>query len=84
MKYSIIHLYLYGRIKKEANGEKVLKIAKINPIIKWTVRLPHKYQQEVLKELVECGFVKRIKRDDYQILDIKKSPLCDSLGDPLW
>lgn len=85
MKSSIVHIYLYGRIKKEVNGGNIIHISRIHPIIKWVVRLPHKYQAEIIKELVYCGFLRRIDRDNYEILTINNIiPPCDSLGDPLW
>ncbi len=83
MKYSIIHLYLYGRIKKGSDND-IITLSKMKPIIKWIVRLPHKYHNEIISELVACGFLKKITRDDYKIININKSPLCDSVGEPLW
>ena len=85
MKASIIHIYLYGMIKREANGGNIIHISKIHPVIKWAIRLPRKYQIEVIKELVDCGYLKKIGRDNYEILTVNiKNPPCDSLGDPLW
>jgi hypothetical protein len=97
LKYSVIHLYLYGRIKKEIlkdlstttafeNREcDVINISRINPIIKWVVRLPSKYQKEIIRELIECGFLKRLGRDKYKIMKLENiSPLSDSCGEPLW
>jgi len=84
MKYSIIHLYLYGRIKKVSKENDTITLSEIKPIIKWIVRLPHKYHYDILKELVECGFLKRITSREYKIVNINKSPLCDSVGEPLW
>jgi len=52
---SVIHLYLYGMIKREVNGGNLIHVSKIHPIIKWTVRLPRKYQKELLLELIEYG-----------------------------
>ena len=84
MKSSIIHLYLYGRIKQEAMGSKTIHISKIHPIVKWAVRLPRKYQREVVQELIHCGYLKQLGRDTYEIPEVKRIPPCDSLGEPLW
>jgi hypothetical protein len=81
---SVVHLYLYGVIKREVNGGNLIHISKIHPLIRWTVRLPRRYQKEILHELVEYGFLKKIGRDNYEILSIRKKPLCDGMGDPLW
>ena len=84
MNSSIIHLYLYGRIKQEAMGSKIIHISKIHPIVKWVIRLPRKYQREVVKELITCGYLKKVGRDNYEIPKITRIPPCDSLGQPLW
>ena len=84
MKSSIIHLYLYGRIKREVNGATTIHISRIHPIIKWVIRLPKKYHTDIVKELIDCGLLKKLDRDNYMIVDINRAPLCDSLGDPLW
>jgi hypothetical protein len=71
-------------IKREVAGGNMIHISRIHPIIRWTIRLPRKYQKELLKELIENGFLKKVGRDNYEILTIRIKPLCDSLGDPLW
>ena len=72
-------------LKREVNGGNMIHISKINPVIKWAIRLPHKYQYEIIREMIECGYLKKKTRDDYEILTIKiKCPPCDSLGEPLW
>ena len=82
---SIVHAYLYGMIKREVKGGNLVHISQIHPIIKWCIRIPRKYQLEVIRELVALGFLKKIGRDNYEISTIKiRKPLCDSLGDPLW
>ena len=81
---SIIYLYLYGMIKREANGGSTIHISKIHPIVKWTIRIPRKYQIGIIQEMVDYGFLKRRARDNYIILPLKDKPLCDSLGEPLW
>ena len=85
MKNSIIHIYLYGMLRRSSNGSKIIHISKIHPIVKWAIRLPHKYQVEIINELVECGLLKKRGRDNYEfsITDIENPP-CDSLGEPLW
>jgi len=81
---SIVYLYLYGMIKREANGGSIIHVSKIHPIIKWTIRIPRKYQIGIIQEMVDYGFLKRKGRDNYEILSLREKPLCDSLGDPLW
>lgn len=72
-------------IKREVNGGNIIHISKVKPIVKWAVRLPKQYQVEVIKELIDYGFLKKISRDNYEILTSTiKRPPCDSLGDPLW
>lgn len=83
-KYSIIHVYLYGMLKREINGGNRIHISKVHPIIRWAIRVPKKYQIEILNELVECKLLKKIDRDNYEILYVKVKPPIDSLGDPLW
>jgi len=84
MKNSVIHIYLYGLIKREVNGGNIIHISKIHPIVKHTIRIPRKYQIEIIKELVEGGFLKRLDRDNYEIVTCNVKPLYDSLGDPLF
>jgi len=85
MKSSIIHIYLYGLLKREVNGGNRIHISKIHPIIKWSIRVPRKYQFEVIKELVELGLLKKLDRDNYEIQSVQiKNPPIDSLGEPLW
>jgi len=81
---SIVHYYLYGMLKREANGGNIIHISKVHPIIRWVIRVPKKYQIEIIQELVDCGYLKKLGRDNYELLPIKKRKLCDSLGDPLW
>ena len=85
MKCSIIHLYLYGMLKREVGGGNIIHISKIHPIIKWSIRIPRKYQREIIKEMIDYGLLKKIGRDNYEIITVKiKTPPCDSLGEPLW
>lgn len=84
MKHSVVHIYLYGLIKREVQGANLIHISKIHPIIKWVIRLPRKYQFDILRELVQEGFLKKIDRDNYEIITCRVKPPCDSLGDPLW
>jgi hypothetical protein len=81
---SIIHLYLYGMLKREVDGGNLIHISKIHPVIKWAVRLPHKYRVEIIKEMCDFGFLKKVGRDNYELLCVRIRPLSDSLGDPLW
>jgi hypothetical protein len=85
---SIIHQILYGKLRKynmEIHNGNIINITEIYPITKWTVRIPKKYQYEIVKELVECGFLKKISRDDYEIPPVMlKKPVYDGSGNPLW
>jgi len=85
MKQSVIHIYLYGLFKREAKGGNLIHISKVSPIIKWVIRLPKKYQKEIIKELIQCGLLKKKDRDTYEIVTCRiKNPPYDSLGNPLW
>jgi len=85
MKYSVIHIYLYGLFKREIRGGNLIHISKMHPIIKWVIRLPRKYQRDIIAELVEVGLIKKIDRDNYEIVTCKiKRPPVDSRGEPLW
>lgn len=84
MKHSVIHLYVYGLLKREVQGGNVIHISKIHPIVKWAVRVPRKIQKTFIKELVCYGLLKKIDRDTYTLMAIRNNPLCDSLGKPLW
>ena len=85
MKYSIVHIYLYGLLKREVQGGNLIHISKIHPIVKFHIRIPHKYQIDIIKEMIDNGFLKKLDRDNYEIVTCKiKRPLVDSLGEPLW
>ena len=85
MKISIVHVYLYGMIKREVKGGNIIHISKIHPIINWFIRLPKKCQAEIIQELIDTGLLKKIGRDTYEIQTIRiKRPPYDSLGEPLW
>lgn len=81
---SVVHLYLYGMLKREVGGGNLIHISKIHPVIKWAIRLPRKYQIEIIREMVQCGLLKKLGRDNYEIITLRCKPLCDSLGEPLW
>jgi len=85
MKPSIIHAYLYGMLRREVGGGKIIRISQINPIVKWVIRVPRKYQYEVINEMIKYNYLKKLDRDTYELSEIKvKIPLYDSLGEPLW
>ena len=85
MKSSIVHVYLYGMLKREVKNGNLIHISQIHPIVKWAIRLPRKYQFEIIQEMVEYGFLKKIGRDNYELNTVRiKHPPCDSLGCPLW
>jgi hypothetical protein len=86
---SIIHVYLYGILKREIKGinggGNIIHIKQINPIIKWYVRLPRKYQYDVIREMLDLGLLKRLGRDNFELVSVSKyKPPIDSLGEPLW
>ena len=66
------------------DGGNIIHISKIHPIIKWVIRLPRKYQVEIIRELVNFGLLKKKDRDNYEIITQRVKPLYDSLGNPLW
>jgi len=84
IKNSRTHIQLYGLIRRDANGSRIVHISKIHPIIKSTVRIPRKYQKEIIDELVEAGLLRKIDRDNYEILSTTIKPPLDSLGEYLW
>lgn len=81
---SIVHIYLYGMLKREANGSTIIHISRIHPIVKWAIRLPKKYQTEIVKELCDCGLLRKLDRDNYELLSCNRRAPVDSLGNPLW
>jgi len=83
-KTSIVHIYVYGMIKRKVGGGNLIRIGDIHPIVKWCIRLPRKYQFEFIKELVDTNLLKKISRDNYEILPRYAKAPTDSLGEPLW
>jgi hypothetical protein len=81
---SIIHIYVYGMIKRRMKGGNIIHISEIYPVIKGCIRIPRKYQRELIKELTKFEFLKRLGRDNYEILSKEIDPPVDSLGEPLW
>ena len=82
---SIIHIYLYGLIKREAGGGNIIHISKVHPIIKWYIRLPKKYLTDITREMIELGLLKKINRDKFEIMNIhRRLPPTDYMGEPLW
>lgn len=100
VKIPITHLIIYGEIKRKGNGAKIISIHDIRPIIKWRIRIPVKYHFEVIKEMCYFGLLKKLSRDDYEIIECNKltylavrdgdiyqyqgKPPVDSLGEPFW
>lgn len=82
---SIIHIYLCGMLKRKIGDGTIIATNEIHPILKWHIRMPRKYQKNIIKELCELGLLKRLSREHFEIVEeaIKK-PLYDSLGEPLW
>ena len=81
---SLIHIYIYGMLKRKAKGCSVISIGEIMPIVKWCVRIPNRYRRDIINELCEYGLLKKLNRDSYEFLKIKNKPMIDSLGHPLW
>jgi hypothetical protein len=70
--------------KREINNGNIIHISKMNPVIKWAIRVPRKYQIEIIKEMVDCGLLKKLSRDNYELITTRTKTLYDSLGEPLW
>ena len=83
-KCSLIHIYIYGMLKRKVKGGNIIKISEIMPIIKWCVRMPNRYRRDIIKEMCEFGLLKKLSRDNYEILNVRNKPMIDSLGHPLW
>lgn len=83
-KIPIGHLIIYGDIRRKINGSKIVHIDLIKQIIKWRNRIPEQYQFIVVKELLDYGLLKRISRDNYEILGCRNKSPIDSLGEPFW
>ena len=81
---SIIHIYIYGMLKRKVKGGNIIQSSQILPIIKWCIRMPHKYRHDILKELCDIGLLKKLNRDNYELLRTNKTSMTDSLGDNLW
>lgn len=84
MKVSIVYVYLYGMMKREAGMDNNIHIGKIHILLKWTIRIPKKYHMKIINEMEELGILKKICRDNYKIQKLRIKPLLDSLGEPLW
>lgn len=83
-KASIIHIYIYGMLKRKVRGGNIIRTGEMLPIIKWCVRMPQRYKRDILKELVDVGLLKKLSRDNYELLNTRIKPMTDSLGDALW
>ena len=81
---SLIHIYIYGMLKRKVNGGNIIRIREIMPIVKWCIRIPNKYRRDIIKEMCDYGLLKKLSRDNYEILTIRKKAMTDSLGHPLW
>jgi len=71
-------------IKRVVKGGNIIHISKIHPIIRWAIRVPRKYQTEIIKELTNLHLLRKIDRDNYEILSCRHESPIDSLGEPLW
>lgn len=83
-KIPITYLIIYGEIRKKGNGSKVVSIDDIKPIVRWRIRIPKKYQFCVVEELIDYGLLKKLGRDNYEILPCYRKAPIDSLGEPFW
>jgi len=77
------HNYIYGLIRRESNGG-FIHISQIHPVIKWYIRLPKKYQHDFIQELITFELLKKVGRDNFEVLPLNHSPPIDSHGNPLW
>ena len=84
MNPPIVYIYIYGMLKRKVKGGNLIRTSEILPIIKWCVRMPHKYRRDILKEMCKAGLLKKLSRDNYELLRTKFEPMTDSLGDVLW
>ena len=81
---SLIHIYIYGMFKRKIGGGNIIKISEIMPIVKWCIRMPNRYRRDIIREMCDNGLLKKLSRDNYEILRIRNKPMIDSLGHPLW
>lgn len=83
-KRPILHLYLYGLLKKEY-GEIIISRMQIRGKIGSMTRIPSKYRYRIIQEMVAFGLLKKLNRDSYILIPevSNKSPI-DSLDNPLW
>lgn len=82
---NIIHIYIYGVLKREFKDKVSITIQDIKKNLKWYIRIPKRYQDEVIKEMVELGLLIKINRDNYVLIpNIKECAPIDSYGTPLW
>jgi len=81
---SLIHIYIYGMLKRRVGGGNIIKIGEIMPIIKWCIRMPNRYRREIIREMCEHKLLKKLSRDNYELLRIRNKPMIDSLGCSLW
>jgi hypothetical protein len=92
MKKSIIHVYIYGCIRggkipgvpKPIHIGTIIERKRIEAIIGFYTQIPKKYYKTLVKEMVELRMLKRLNRDKFEILQLRKNPLTDSRGNPLW
>ena len=72
-------------LKRAVGNGNIIHIKQIHPVLKWIIRLPRQYQYDILKEMIELGLLKRLNRDEFELVSIriKKAPI-DYHGEPLW
>lgn len=87
VKCSIIHLYLYGILKRSVENGNIILLKDIHAMMKWFIKFPKKYHNTILKEMVCLGLLKRRDRETYEIITIinknYQAP-SDGYGEPLW
>ena len=84
---SIIHLNLYALIKHDAGeNNNEIRIDRIKHFIRERIRFPKIYHFKIIRELERYKLIKRINRDYFLILPIKRNgnPIMDCRGNPLW
>lgn len=79
------HRYAYGAFKQAVKNGNQIHISQIHPIVKWHFRVPRKSQMNFIQEMIEFGLIKRVDRDNYEIITCPNlEKVYDSNGDPLF
>lgn len=71
-------------MKRAVRNGNVIGVRDMKAIIKFHIRIPKRYQNSMIKELIELELLKRLGRDNYEIITITRKAPIDSLEEPLW